>query len=50
MLSLVCYAYGEMSIVAVAVSSGAALLAVLLLCAARRGEDPAESERYEESR
>jgi hypothetical protein len=35
-----------MSVVAIAVASGTALLAILVLCAARRGEDP--SETYEE--
>jgi hypothetical protein len=39
-----------MHIVAVAVASGVALFAVLMLCAARRGVDPAEAtEPYEES-
>jgi hypothetical protein len=38
------------SIVAVAVGCGAALFALLFLCAMRRGADPFESELYEESR
>jgi len=38
-----------MSIVAVAVGSGAALFAVLFLCAARRGADPAETQEERRS-
>ncbi|HYZ16541.1 MAG TPA: hypothetical protein VE591_09080 [Candidatus Acidoferrum sp.] len=33
-----------MTVVAVAVASGTALFAILVLCAARRGEDPSETD------